>query len=183
MRELWPSQAELPYEERELPLHFAATVPNEHRSHKAYRIGVTRKIVLYERAHPEIRLVLFLDPPTRDGETWQPIVRSHVQRDRGVDPQQSRQREERLWAEICQVERRGRPRGTGHPKKRIVKECPISGKDIDRLRGAGLDDRDLRIFFGRWTARHLSRSAESLEYQPRRLGTAGREGSSPGSSK
>jgi len=107
-------------------------------------------MVVYERMHPEIRLVLFLDAPyDREGESWQPIVLSRVERDRGVDPRLSGRREERLWAEVCLVERRGRPRGTGRPKNRILQECPLSSKDIAPLRRAGLDDKDFRILFGR----------------------------------
>src|SRR5208283_1667374 len=113
--------------------------------------GVARKMVVYERIHPEIRLVLFLDAPfDREGETWQSIKQSRVERDRGVDPRQSREREERLWGEVCQVERRGRPRGTGRPKNRILQEFPISPENLARLRKEDLDDRDLRVLFGRW---------------------------------
>jgi hypothetical protein len=129
VRELWDSQEEVPY---------------------GCRIGVTRKMIVYERTHPEIRLVLFLDTPyDREGETWQPIVQSRVERDRGVDPRQSRSHEERLWDEVCRVERRGRPRGTGHPKNKILQEFPISSTYITRLRREGLVDKDLRILFGR----------------------------------
>jgi hypothetical protein len=65
-------------------------------------------MVIYERTHPEIRLVLLLDAPyDREGETWQSIVQSRVERDRGVDPRQSWPREKRLWDEVCRVERRG----------------------------------------------------------------------------
>lgn len=151
VREHWPVQGELPYEERELPPHISRMIPDGHRRRKCYRLGVTQKMVVYERTHPEIRLVLFLDAPyDRDGETWQPILQSRVERDRGVDPRQSRAREERLWTEVCHVERRGRPRGTGHPKNRILREFPASAKYIARLRREGLDDKDLRILFGKW---------------------------------
>ena len=92
-------RGELPYEERELPFHISWIIPDGHKPRKIYRFGVTRKMVVYERTHPEIRLVLLLDPPyDREGETWQAIVQSRVERDRGVDPRQSRPREERLWA-------------------------------------------------------------------------------------
>jgi len=149
VREHWPSQEELPYEEHELPLLIPAMIPDGH-TRKCYRVGITRKMVVYERAHPEIRLVLFLDPPyDREGETWQPIVQSRVERDRGVDPRQSRQREERLWDEVCRVERRGRPRGTGRPKNKTLQEFPISSKNVVPLRREGLNDRDFRILFGR----------------------------------
>lgn len=163
VREYWPSQEELPYEEHELPLHIAWTIPDGHRPRKCYRFGVTRKMVVYERTHPEIRLVLLLDAPyDREGETWQPIVQSRVERDRGVDPRQSRPREERLWGEVCRVERRGRPQGTGHPKNRILQEFPISPKSIARLRREGLDDMDLRILFGRWDQKTFKQIGREL---------------------
>ena len=100
-----------------------------------------KKLVVYDRAHPEIRLVLLLDSAyDRDGESWQPIMQSRVERDRGIDPEQSRAIEQRIRDEVCQVERRGRPRGTGHPKRHRLLDFPIAAKDIYRLRKAGLDD-------------------------------------------
>ena len=163
VRELWPSLGELPYEERTLPLHIFSTIPGDHARRKCYRFGVTRKMVVYERTHSEIRLVLFLDAPhDREGETWQPIVRSCVERDRGVDPQQSRLLEKRLWDEVCRVERRGRPRGTGHPKNQILEQFPMSQKNLERLRKEGLDDKDLRILFGRWEDKKFKQIGREL---------------------
>jgi hypothetical protein len=163
VREHWPSQEELPYEERELPLHISGMISDGHRPRKCYRFGVTRKMVVYERTHPEIRLVLFLDAPyDREGETWQPIMQSHVERDRGVDPRQSRPREERLWGEVCRVERRGRPRGTGRPKNQILQKFPISPKYIARLRKEGLGDKDFRILFGRWEDKKFEQIGQEL---------------------
>jgi hypothetical protein len=151
VREHWPSQEGLPYKKRKLPPHIAEGIPDGHRKRKCYSFGITRKMVVYERTHPEIRLVLFLDAPyDRKGETWQPVIQSRVERDRGVDPRQSRPREEHLWDEVCRVERRGRPRGTGRPKNQILQEFPISPKSITPLRREGLDDKDFRILFGRW---------------------------------
>ena len=151
VREYWPSQGELPYEERELPLDISSKVPWASRTCKSYSFGVTRKMVVYKRTHPEIRLLLLLDVPfDREGETWQSIVRSSVERDRGVDPKQSRQLEECLWDEICRVERRGRPRGTGHPKKPTLQQFPLSSEHVARLQREGLNDKDLRILLRRW---------------------------------
>lgn len=156
VREHWPSHEEH-HEERELPLGIA------HRPRKCYLLGVTRKMVLYERTHPETRLVLFLDPPyEREGEIWHPIVQSRVERDRGVDPRQSRPREERLWNEVCRVERRGRPRGTGRPKNRILQEFPISSKHLAPLRREGLDEKDLRILFGRCQNKKFKQIGQEL---------------------
>jgi hypothetical protein len=147
IRELWPSQGKLPYKKRELPPQISSMIPGVHKTSKCYIFGVTKKMVVYERTHPEIRLVLLLDAPyDREGETWQSIAQSSVERDRGVDPRQSWPREKRLWDEVCRVERRGRPRGTGHPKRRVP-GFPLSSEYIDRLRKVGLDDVDLRILF------------------------------------
>ena len=168
IRELWPSQGERPYEERELPAHITSTLAGVFRKMwKRYSFGPTRKMVVYERAHPEIRLVLLLDEACdRAGETcWQPIVQSSVERDRGVDPIQSWSREKRLWDEVCRVERRGRPRGTGHPKRRLP-DFPLSSKFLDRLRKAGLEDKELQILFGR----HQDKTFEQIG---RELGTSG----------
>jgi hypothetical protein len=170
VREHWASQGEVPYEERELPLHVFEKMHSGPRMRKCYSLGATRKMVTYERAHPEIRLVLLLDVPyDADGTKWQPIVKMSVERDRSVDPRQSRRREELLWNEVCRVERRGRPRGTGHPKKATLQQFPWSSGLIARLRRAGLDDKDLQIFFGRWEkksykqlGRHLGISAQAV---------------------
>ena len=49
------------------------------RTRKSYSLGVTKKMVLYERTHPELRLVLLLDVPyDADGTKWQPIVKMGV---------------------------------------------------------------------------------------------------------
>ena len=158
VREFWPSQGELPYEERELPPHISSMIPGVPKTSKCYSLGVARKMVVYERTHPEIRLVLLLDAPyDREGETWQSIVQSRVERDRGVDPRQSWSREKRLWDEVCRVERRGRPRGTGHSKRRLP-GFPLSSGYIDHLRKVGLDDIDLRILF----ERHRDKTFEQI---------------------
>jgi len=163
VRELWPSKGELPYEERTLPLHIFSTIAGDHARRKCYRFGVTRKMVIYERTHPEIRLVLFLDTPyDREGETWQSIVQSRVERDHGVDPRQSRPREERLWDEVCRVERRGRPRGTGHPKNQVLQKLPIAHKNFELLRREGLDDGDFRILFRRWDKEEFKQIGRGL---------------------
>jgi hypothetical protein len=170
VREHWASQGEVPYEERTPPLHVFKKMRRGPRTRKCYSLGVTKKMVTYERAHPEIRLVLLLDVPyDADGTKWQPIVKMSVERDRSVDPRQSRRREELLWNEVCRVERRGRPRGTGHPKKATLRQFPLSSARIARLRRAGLDDKDLRILFGRWETRsfkqlgrHLGISAQAV---------------------
>lgn len=150
VREYWPSQGELPYEEREFPFHISSKIASASGTCKSYSFGVTRKMVVYEQTHPEIRLVLLLDAPVDREGTWQSIAQSKVERDRGVDPKHSRQSEDRLWDEICRVERRGRPRGTGHPKKPTLQQFPLSSEHIARLRSEGLNDKDLRILFGRW---------------------------------
>jgi hypothetical protein len=162
VREHWPSQGELPYEECELPPHISSTIPGDLRRHKRYSLGVTRKMVVYERAHPEIRLVLLLGAPYDcDGETWQPIERFSVERERGVDPRKSRPVEDRLWDEFCLVQRRGRPLGTGHAKA-PRQHFAFSSDMITRLRRQGLNDKDLRIFFGRWDHKSFKQIGREL---------------------
>ena len=163
VREHWPSQGNSPYEECELPRHISSMIPGAPRRYKRYRLGVTKKLVVYERAHPEIRLVVLLGSPyDRDGETWQPIVRFSVERERGVDPRRSRRLEERLWDEVCQVERRGRPRGTGHAKKPTPHRFDFSSNTIARLHREGLDNKDLRIIFERWEQKSFKQIGREL---------------------
>lgn len=162
IRELWPSHGELPYEERLLPPYFYPVVAGNPKVVKIYTLGTAKKLVVYDRAHSGIRLVLLLGLPYfREQEAWQPIVQSRVERDRGVDPQQSRALEQRLFDEICRVERRGRPRGTGHPK-RLLPGFPLSSEHIDRLRKVGLDDVDLRILFGKQQAKTFAQIGQEL---------------------
>lgn len=163
VREYWSSQGELPYEVCELPLYISSRIPGSHGTYKSYRFGVTRKMVVYERTHPEIRLVLLLAAAfNREGEPWQPIVQSNVERDCGVDPRQSKQLEERLWDEVCRVERRGRPRGTGHPKERALQQFPLSSQHVACLRSEGLNDKDLRILFARWEQKSYKQIGREL---------------------
>ena len=70
-------------------------------------------------------------------------------------------REKRLWDEVCQVERRGRPCGTGHPKRRLP-DFPLSSEHIDRLRKVGLDDIDLQIFFGKYQGKTFEQIGHEL---------------------
>lgn len=154
VREYWGTRGEVPYKKRKPRLHVLNEMLSGPRTRKSYSLGVTKKMVLYERTHPELRLVLLLDVPyDADGTKWQPIVKMSVERDRSVDPRQSRRREELLWNEVCRVERRGRPRGTGHPKKATMQQFPLSSARIAPLLREGLDDRDLRILFGRSEAK------------------------------
>jgi hypothetical protein len=163
VREHWPADGEFPYEERQLPLHIYLGIWNAPKTVKCYPLGLTKKMIVYERMHPEIRLVLVLGAPNdSEGETWQPIMQSRVERDRGVDPRQSRARQERLWDEVCRVERRGRPRGAGHPKQRATQYFPIPATEISRLRKSGLDDKDLQILFGRWQDKTLKEIGQEL---------------------
>jgi len=158
VREYWATQADVPYELRKLPPHIARRVHN-HRAMKSYKLE-TRKLVVYKRERPELRLVLLLGERV-EGEDWQPIQGTRIERDGNIDPKTSRQGEEQLWDEVCKVERRGRPRGTGHPK-RPAPAFPLDAKNISRLRKAGLDDRDLRILFGRWERKTFKQIAQAV---------------------
>jgi len=165
IREFWPSY-ERPYEERPVAPYLRRRIPGCPNVIKSYTLGTPKKVVVYDRAHPEIRLALLFDSAyDHDGESWQPIVQSCVERDQGVDPKRSRALEQKLWNEICRVERRGRPRGTGHPK-RALPDFPIPSNYIDRLRKAGLDDRHLRILFGRQQDKTFKEIGRELGISP-----------------
>jgi hypothetical protein len=163
VREHWPSQGKLPYKKCELPPHISSMIPGRRRRRKRYGFGVARKMIVYERAHPEIRLVLLLGAPyDHEGETWQPITQFSVERERGVDPRQSQPIEERLLDEVCVVQRRGRPRGTGHSKEPTRQHFPVSSDTITRLQRQGLDNKDLRIIFGRWEQKTFKQIGREL---------------------
>lgn len=170
VRELWPSHGELPYQEEPLPLQFCPAMTCNLKLVKRYALGTEKKLVIYERTHPEIRLVLLLGSECcRDGGTWAPIIQSRVERDRGVDPKQSRAREESLWEEVCRVGRRGRPRGTGRPIRRPLLEFPLDRQGIDRLRKAGLGDKDLQILFGRSQDKTYKQIGQELTMSPQAI--------------
>jgi len=155
VREQWgTAQGEAPYEEStiDVPPEIASFLPGNPKKLRTIPIGgPVRRWVVYDRGHPEIRLILILgEPYQQDGVKLQPILRSLVERDRGVDPKATREIEDRLWDEVCRVERRGRPVGTGHPKRRpfpSLGDLPITPQHVKALRKEGLDDRDLRILF------------------------------------
>ena len=48
--------------------------------------------------------------------------------------------------------RRGRPRGTGHPKITRHKSLPLSDLDVTKLKRAGLSDEDVKYLY-RWVAK------------------------------
>ena len=159
VRELWCTHGEVPYEQVDEPFppnveEFLEKVQKHPSKLKRFVFGPIKKMVFYVRAHPEVRVVLLLGESYASGapKGWQPILESRVERDRGVDPKETRMLEERLWDEICKVERRGRKRGPGRPKQKrsAIKNLPISAQYIKRLRDASLDDKDLQILFGRW---------------------------------
>ena len=177
VRECWSSQGELPYEERELPLYISSKIPGAPRTCKSYSFGATRKMVVYVRAQPQVRLVVLLDAPyDSEGEAWQPIARSSVERDRGVDPMDSRQLEGRLWDEICLVERRGRPRGTGHPKKPTLRQFLCLPGTYFGCEGKGLTTQTPAYSLDGGNKKRSSKSEESLGFRPRRSGSDGTEG-------
>jgi hypothetical protein len=107
-------------------------------------------LFVYLRPTPEVRLVLLLgDPYEQEGHRWQKILRSSVERDGGVDVRATRKIEQRLWDEVCKIEYRGRPPGPGRPKKLWWEDIDPNQVHLRLLKRAGLDDRDVRIFFGK----------------------------------
>jgi hypothetical protein len=167
VREEWGTTGEFPYEESELrPEERAFLVTMNKRLPRAVRrwpLGETKKLVVYERSHPEMRLVLMLGPTYElNGEKWQPILRSSIERDRGVDHMESREREGRLRNEICRVERRGRPRGPGKPKRSWRRDIPDEELNYEPLKRAGLSDRDIKIHYLQLTKNSLREVGEAL---------------------
>lgn len=157
VREHWGSQGDVPFEESTFGRPATIDLPGgrslniEGSPLRTPCLERAAKLVVYERSHPQVRLVLLLGAPYENTEnrTRQPILRASVERDSGIDPWETRDLERRLWDEVCRVERRGRPRGTGHPKRPLWRDLTISATDIDHLRREGLDDKDLRILFDR----------------------------------
>jgi predicted DNA-binding protein YlxM (UPF0122 family) len=152
VREHWSTTGESPFEE---PRPGVRTV------------GPARKVVIYERTHPEIRLSLLLgEIYERNGAKWQKILESRVERDGGVDPKQSKSIEERLWNEICPVERRGRPHGTGRAKRKLYERIEVEADTYLKLERAGLSQRQIQVL-SLWSQR-LSQTdiAQKLHISP-----------------
>jgi hypothetical protein len=146
--ELWPDGGEQPYEQIGRA--------------KRYGFGVVKKYVIYDRSKPYIRAVVLLgDIAEKEGEKTQPIVSRRLEWD-GPQGKTEIKRALGLLDEIARIERRGRPRGTGHPKRRFLSDLPIDAKHVEHLRKAGLNDKDLRVFFGRYRRETFKKIGKDL---------------------
>lgn len=77
-----------------------------------------RKYVIYDRSRPCIRAVLLLGDVLRFGsEEGQPIVSRRLEWDRDLTKAEMR-KALGLLDEVAMIERRGRPRGCSHPKRK-----------------------------------------------------------------
>jgi hypothetical protein len=88
------------------------------RTHR-YSFDVIRKYVVYDRVRPEIRAVLLVDRAReKDGEVIQPILGRRLEWD-GPQAKAEIKKALDLVDEIARIERRGRPRGKGHKKRKF----------------------------------------------------------------
>jgi DNA-binding CsgD family transcriptional regulator len=129
VRECWSSE-QSPLEERE-----------------GFRtVGSANKLVIYHQDDSRLRLVVLLgDVFEHEGQHWQPILRTSVERNAGIDPAQSRSLEKGLWDEICPVERRGRHRGPGRPKTKRWERLNITEDNYRRFKKTGLTEKQFQV--------------------------------------
>jgi hypothetical protein len=112
-----------------------------------YSFNVIRKYVVYDRTSPQIRAVLLVDKPRKkDGEDLQPILGRRLEWDGPLGKAEVK-KALGLVDEIARIERRGRPRGTGHPKQtRLELRADSSQKHFwDTLTRSGLSDKDIKL--------------------------------------
>ncbi len=126
-----------------------------------------RKLVIYEKSNPAIRLVILLsDPETVGGKEIQHIVKYALEWEPSSAPKAIEKARKKLLDEFCKVQLRGRPRGTGHPKRSWRLEIPNHELALQKLRKAGLDDRDVRILYSRLNRQSFAEIARELKITP-----------------
>jgi hypothetical protein len=134
------------------------------RAHR-YSFDVFRKYVVYDRARPEIRGVLLVDKVReKDGEVIQPILGRRLEWD-GPQAKAEIKKALDLVDEIARIERRGRPRGTGHPKRK-PSYTDVDSQLYDRLKEAKCTDMEIKTWFLFLEHRFQVKAAKELRISP-----------------
>jgi hypothetical protein len=124
-----------------------------------------RKLVIYGKSKPTIRLViLFADPNPDTGR--QRVVKYMLEWDPKTEIMAIKKNMKKLLDEFCKIEVRGRPRGTGHPKRMLGLEMADHELQLQQLRKIGLVERDIRILYARLTGHSFAQIARELKITP-----------------
>jgi hypothetical protein len=88
-----------------------------------------KKYVIYDGRKPYIRAVFILGD--RTAKNRQKIIEERLESDGRMDMREFLEARN-LLQEFGRIELRGRPEGTGHPKRQVFGDLPIAPEDIDR---------------------------------------------------
>jgi hypothetical protein len=129
---------------------------------RRYGFGVVRKYMIYDRKKPTIRAALLLgEPQNRASQEIQEIVRRGIEWEGRVGKAEIR-RLLSLFDEIAKIELRGRPLGTGRPKRGLPQILPEFDLP-DKLETAGLTDAEMRVVYAMVGAHRWQDVAQKLE--------------------
>jgi hypothetical protein len=115
------------------------------RAHR-YSFDVIRKYVVYDRPRSQIRAVLLVDEIREEGgEEVQPILGRRLEWDAPLGKAEIK-KALGLVDEIARIERRGRPRGPGHPKRKFQLPVDPSQKHFyDVLQVNGFTKMEMKV--------------------------------------
>ncbi len=108
--------------------------------HLAFLLGKFKRIVIYHRDRPHIRAEF--DLGDLKAAKRQEIVGWRLEGE-GLPTKQVLREAADLLEEFARVEERGRPRGTGHPKRRPHQVAGLSGDDYLKWKQSGLTGRQI----------------------------------------
>jgi hypothetical protein len=149
--EFWPSRDKQPFEQ----------IGRARR----YRFDVIRKYVVYDRTRTQIRAVLLVgETEEKGGEQVQPILGRRLEWD-GPQGKAEIKKALGLVDEIARIERRGRPPGTGNPKRKPG-YADVDSQLYDRLKEAKCTDMEIKTWFLFWEHRFQVKAAKELRISP-----------------
>lgn len=127
-----------------------------------------RKLVIYERSNPAIRFVVFFSDPDPVSRR-QRIIKHLLEWDPGAGLLAIRRGMKTLLDEFCKIEVRGRPRGSGHPKRNWLLRIPEHELTLQKLKKLGLDERDIRIVYARLRGQPFVKIAKEFKVTPQAI--------------
>jgi hypothetical protein len=134
------------------------------RAHR-YSFDVIRKYVVYDRTRPDIRAVLLVDKAREKGGG---IINAILGRRLEWDGPQGKAEIKKalgLVDEIARIERRGRPHGTCHPKRK-PSYADVDIQFYDRLKEAKCTAMEIKTWFLFWEHRFQVKAAKELRISP-----------------
>lgn len=132
---------------------------------RRYSLAEIRKYVVYDRTSPQIRAVLLVgETEEKDGDQAQPIVGRRLEWDGPLGKAEIK-KAIGLIDEIARIERRGRPRETGHPKRKPG-YIDVDSQFYDQLKEAKCTDMEIKTWFLFLEHRFQVKAAKELRISP-----------------